>query len=60
MWTNDLKQEAERLGNPQVPEQATGEHNALADARHNREIARFLGTIRYRWRIARPDCSGAP
>jgi len=45
MWTNDLKQEAERLGNPQVPEQASGEHNALADARHNREIARFLGDL---------------
>jgi hypothetical protein len=42
MWTNDLKQEAERLGNPKVPEQAAGEHNALADARHNRAIAEFL------------------
>ncbi len=45
MWTNDLKQEAERLGNPRVPEQAAGEHNALADARHNRAIARFLATL---------------
>jgi hypothetical protein len=35
MWTNDLKQEAERLGNPTMPKQAEGEHNALADARHN-------------------------
>jgi hypothetical protein len=45
MWTNDLRQEAERLGNPPLPEQAEGEHNALADARHNVEIARALGLI---------------
>src|SRR5258707_7640569 len=38
MWTSDLKQEAERLGNPKVPEQESGEHNALADARHCRAI----------------------
>lgn len=42
MWTNDLKQEAERLGNPQMPEQAEGHHNALADARHNLAMARYL------------------
>jgi sugar lactone lactonase YvrE len=42
MWTNDLRQEAERLGNPRLPEQQDGEHNALADARHNRVIARAL------------------
>ena len=42
MFTCDLKQEAERLGNPRVPEQATGQHNALEDARHNRVIAKFL------------------
>ncbi len=46
MWTNDLKQEAERLGNPRVPEQGLGEHNALADARHNRAIAEFLAGIK--------------
>jgi hypothetical protein len=45
MWTNDLKQEAERLGNPQVPQQAVGEHNALADARHNCVIAEFLAGL---------------
>lgn len=33
MWTNDLKQEVERRGNPRLPEQTDGEHNALADAR---------------------------
>jgi hypothetical protein len=35
MWTNDLKQESARLGDPPLPEQPAGVHNALADARHN-------------------------
>lgn len=42
MWTNDLRQERRRLGEPEMPRQADGEHNALADARHNRDMARFL------------------
>lgn len=42
MFTCDLKQECVRLGNPQVPAQESGEHNALEDARHNQVIARFL------------------
>ncbi|WP_282698035.1 3'-5' exoribonuclease [Streptomyces sp. CC208A] len=42
MWTNDLRQETERLGNPHLPEQPAGLHNALADARHNRARAEFL------------------
>jgi hypothetical protein len=42
MWTNDLKQEAMRLGNPTMPKQAEGEHNALADARHNQVMNEFL------------------
>lgn len=34
MWTNDLKQEAERLGNPELPPlPGVTEHNALSDAR---------------------------
>ncbi|UAK38390.1 3'-5' exoribonuclease [Gordonia bronchialis] len=33
MWTNDLKQEHYRLGEPELPAQAEGEHNALEDAR---------------------------
>lgn len=45
MWTNDLRQESERLGNPQLPEQPEGEHNALADARHNLVRAQFLDTL---------------
>lgn len=42
MYTNDLKQECNRLGNPRVPSQASGQHNALEDARHNRNIHDFL------------------
>ncbi len=39
MWTNDLRQEQRRLGDPVLPEQPDGAHNALADARHN--LVRF-------------------
>lgn len=46
MYTNDLKQECDRLGNPTLPDQATGEHNALADARHNLVRARALDIYR--------------
>jgi hypothetical protein len=37
MWTNDLKQEVVRLGNPALPKQEGAEHNALADARWVRD-----------------------
>jgi hypothetical protein len=42
MWTNDLKQECVRLGDPRMPGQESGEHNALADARHVKVMAGFL------------------
>ena len=42
MWTNDLKQEHLRLGEPQLPEQESGVHNALADARHIKVLADLL------------------
>jgi hypothetical protein len=43
MWTRDLKQEADRLGNPPVPEQDPAtEHHALHDAQHDRDIDAFL------------------
>lgn len=45
MFTNDLKQECERLGNPRMPEQAAGQHNALEDARHNLVMAKALDEI---------------
>lgn len=43
--TNDLKQEAVRQGNPRLPDQPAGEHDALADARHNLVRARALGIL---------------
>lgn len=46
MWTNDLRQEAHRLGNPDLPEQpGAGVHNALEDARHNQVRARYLADL---------------
>jgi hypothetical protein len=43
MWANDLRQQYARLGEPAgLPEQPNGEHNALADARHNRVRADWL------------------
>jgi hypothetical protein len=33
------------MGNPTVPEQSAGEHNALSDARHNRLVAYFLDSL---------------
>lgn len=42
MWTNDLKQEHLRLGEPPLPEQESGVHNALADARHIKAMAEHL------------------
>ncbi|MCO6011538.1 3'-5' exoribonuclease [Actinoallomurus purpureus] len=42
MWTNDVRQEHLRLGEPQMPEQESGVHNALADARHIKVMAEFL------------------
>jgi hypothetical protein len=45
MWTNDLKQEHARLGSPRMPEQESGEHNALADARHVKVMAGFLDAL---------------
>lgn len=52
MWTNDLRQEVARLGDPRMPEQEHGAHNALADARHNRDMAHHLELVRDG--IARP------
>lgn len=45
MWTGDLRQECQRLGNPPLPEQPDGLHNALADAKHNLVRARFLDQV---------------
>ncbi len=48
MWTNDLKQEAQRLGDPDLPSMpGVAEHNALSDAR---EVA-----WRHQWLAGRTD-----
>ncbi|MDH6282918.1 3'-5' exoribonuclease domain-containing protein [Prescottella agglutinans] len=44
MYTNDLQQELRRLGNPELPEQADGVHNALEDARHLMRCLQRLDT----------------
>jgi len=42
MYCRDIKQWADQLGNPQLPEQGKGEHHALADAKWNRQAWEFL------------------
>jgi 3' exoribonuclease, RNase T-like len=42
MTTYDLKQECERLGDPEVPAQEGIKHNALADAHYHKRIFDFL------------------
>jgi hypothetical protein len=41
----DLKQLSWMLGNPKHPEQKSGEHNALEDARWNKTLFEYLRTI---------------
>lgn len=45
MYCRDIKQECDRLGNPQLPEQGEGEHHALADAKWNRQAWEFLQAL---------------
>lgn len=42
MYTLDLKQWCDQLGNPKLPEQGEGEHHALADAKWNKRVYGFL------------------
>jgi hypothetical protein len=42
MFTSDLKQFVKQAGNPHLPVQPEGKHNALEDARFNWERYRFL------------------
>ena len=42
MFTRDIKQLAVQLGNPMLPRQAKGKHDALEDARHNKVMYDFL------------------
>lgn len=45
MLTMDVKQLCVSLGNPRLPEQKEGKHNALADARWTKEAWEFLTKI---------------
>lgn len=42
MYCRDIKQLCDEKGNPKLPQQGKGEHNAVADARWNRIAHRFL------------------
>lgn len=46
MFTRDVKQLAVELGNPRLPRQEFGAHNALADARHVKVMHEFLMRLR--------------
>jgi hypothetical protein len=39
-------QKTSSLGNPELPKQESGEHNALADARHNQVMHQFLMNLK--------------
>ena len=41
----DIKQRCIDLGNPKLPKQEGQEHNALADARHNKVMLEFLDKL---------------
>lgn len=45
MYTRDLKQLCDSLGNPTLPKQGKDEHNSLLDARWNKQAYEFLQTI---------------
>ncbi len=42
MYTKDIKQLCDSVGNPRLPKQGKGEHNALDDAKWNIKAYRFL------------------
>lgn len=42
MCTMDLAQLSRMKGDPVIPKQAYGKHNALADAKHNLQVFKFL------------------
>lgn len=47
-WFNELETLRWQAGGPDMPEQADGVHNALADARHNRVMHQFLDGMQAR------------
>lgn len=48
MYTRDIKQWCDSLGNPELPKQGKGEHHALSDARWNRQAWEFL--TKFQWK----------
>ena len=46
MYCNDIKQECKRLGDPALPKQLIGNHDALQDARHNQVMWNFLQSLK--------------
>ena len=46
MYCKDIKQLCDDLGNPELPKQESGEHNALADAKHNQVMYQFLMNLK--------------
>lgn len=47
-YCRDIKQLADDLGNPKLPTQEEGEHNALEDARWNLKALKFLNELKSR------------
>lgn len=45
MYCMDIKQRAVMLGDPDLPRQEGGNHNALEDARHNKVMSDFLDEV---------------
>jgi hypothetical protein len=45
MYTRDIKQLCDSMGNPKLPEQGEGEHNALDDAMWNWKAYDYLRTM---------------
>lgn len=46
MYCRDIKQLCDSLGNPALPKQGDGEHNALEDARWNKQAYEYLMSLR--------------
>lgn len=59
MWTHDLRQEIERLGltDADLPQQQTGQHNALADALHQQAVRHWIETTHVPVRVLGTDMS---
>lgn len=46
MYINDIQQLAKSLGNPEIPIQLEGNHDALEDAKHIKKVYEFLREIK--------------